>query len=81
MMTILLTMLMMVEDMVSRFMGLLRSSPTLALALIMAWSGWWRPKGMGWPPMWSLCKASILEWSVLAEIPYTRICNMVTLTL
>ena len=46
-----LTMLMMVEDMVSRFMGLFRSSVTLALALIMAWSGWWRPKGMGCPPM------------------------------
>ena len=44
-------MLMMVEDMVSRFMGLFRSSVTLALALIMAWSGWWRPKGMGCPPM------------------------------
>ena len=79
--TRLLTMLMMVEDIVSRFMGLLRSSPTLALALIMAWSGWWRPKGMGWPPMCSLCKASILDWSVVAGSPYTCICNMATLTL
>ena len=74
-------MLMMVEDMVSRFMGLFRSSATLALALIMAWSGWWRPKGMGWPPMCSLCKASILDCSVVLGDLYTRICNITPLTL
>ena len=59
-------MLMMVEDMVSRFMGLFLSSPTFAL--IMAWSGWWRPKGMGWPPMWSLCRASMLRRSMVAPL-------------
>lgn len=55
---------MMVEDMFSRFMGLFLSSPTFAL--IMAWSGWWRPKGMGCAPMWSLCKASMARGSIVA---------------
>lgn len=57
---------MMVEDMVSRFIGLFLSSPMLAL--IMAWSGWCRPKGMGWPPMCSRWRASMAGLAMVGGV-------------